>query len=173
VNALRTFLASLGLAAPLLDSGVCVCGHTVSVHEHHRPGRDCGPCGALCPVYRPIMVADDEVPYLVQLAWLHVIHGRTLARDHTAFAVLRRGGGLELLVHVIAAHVLEERSDIVARHDLTVDVEHGSLPAWLILAHGLGQHRAIRDRLRKLDPGEQRHLAVNLLRYASPQGVAR
>ena len=24
----------------------CVCGHARAAHEHYRPGRDCGACGA-------------------------------------------------------------------------------------------------------------------------------
>ncbi len=31
----------------------CVCGHEEQAHEHWRPGRDCGACGAVaCPVFR-------------------------------------------------------------------------------------------------------------------------
>jgi hypothetical protein len=31
----------------------CVCGHTRDAHEHYRPGRDCGACGAgHCAEYR-------------------------------------------------------------------------------------------------------------------------
>jgi hypothetical protein len=31
----------------------CVCGHARDAHEHYRPGRDCGACGAHdCADYR-------------------------------------------------------------------------------------------------------------------------
>lgn len=31
----------------------CVCGHARDVHEHYRPGSDCGICGAAeCAAYR-------------------------------------------------------------------------------------------------------------------------
>ena len=31
----------------------CVCGHARDAHEHYRPGRDCGSCGAShCAEYR-------------------------------------------------------------------------------------------------------------------------
>jgi len=31
----------------------CVCGHDAEAHEHWRPGRDCGACGAAaCPAFR-------------------------------------------------------------------------------------------------------------------------
>ena len=31
----------------------CVCGHAREAHEHYRPGRDCGACGAhYCADYR-------------------------------------------------------------------------------------------------------------------------
>ena len=31
----------------------CVCGHARDAHEHYRPGRDCGSCGARhCAEYR-------------------------------------------------------------------------------------------------------------------------
>ncbi len=32
---------------------LCRCGHDADTHEHMRPGRDCGACGAeLCPRFR-------------------------------------------------------------------------------------------------------------------------
>lgn len=32
----------------------CRCGHSRQVHQHYRPGSDCGACGpADCPGYRP------------------------------------------------------------------------------------------------------------------------
>jgi hypothetical protein len=31
----------------------CICGHAREAHEHYRPGRDCGACGAHdCADYR-------------------------------------------------------------------------------------------------------------------------
>ena len=36
------------------DPGVCLCDCLKPVHEHFRPGSDCGQCGAtVCPRYRP------------------------------------------------------------------------------------------------------------------------
>ena len=38
----------------------CRCGHPRPVHEHFRPGSDCGACGpAVCPRYRPDRRARD------------------------------------------------------------------------------------------------------------------
>lgn len=171
MTTLRAFLAWLGLAAPLLDSGFCVCGHPST--GAHPAGGACATCGPEhCDAYLPIRVTDADVPYYVRCAWVHAIHGRTLARDQAAFDAQRRGG-LELLVHVVAAHALEQRSDIVARVGFLDDIARIGLPAWLITAHALGQQRAITRELDRLTPGEQRHLAVDLLRYAIPQGVAR
>jgi hypothetical protein len=32
----------------------CSCGHARAAHEHYRPGKDCGACGAeACSSYRP------------------------------------------------------------------------------------------------------------------------
>jgi hypothetical protein len=32
---------------------MCECGHPAEMHEHYRPGTDCGECGsALCPEFR-------------------------------------------------------------------------------------------------------------------------
>lgn len=36
------------------DTAVCLCGHGMEVHEHFRPGSDCGVCGrAACAGFRP------------------------------------------------------------------------------------------------------------------------
>lgn len=36
------------------DPGVCLCGCLKPVHEHYRPGSDCGSCGPdVCDRYRP------------------------------------------------------------------------------------------------------------------------
>lgn len=48
------------------DPGVCRCGHPRAVHEHWRPGVDCGACGAaVCRRYRPAralaVVRTDQV----------------------------------------------------------------------------------------------------------------
>jgi hypothetical protein len=33
---------------------LCRCGHPRTVHEHYRPGSDCGLCGdTVCPGWRP------------------------------------------------------------------------------------------------------------------------
>ena len=42
------------------DPGVCRCGHPTAAHEHHRPGSDCGACGAgVCRRYRPARARRD------------------------------------------------------------------------------------------------------------------
>jgi hypothetical protein len=33
---------------------MCECGHPAEMHEHYRPGTDCGACGSqVCPRFRP------------------------------------------------------------------------------------------------------------------------
>jgi hypothetical protein len=40
-------------APPKIVIEPCVCGHARDAHEHYRPGRDCGACGAHdCDDYR-------------------------------------------------------------------------------------------------------------------------
>lgn len=35
------------------DLPFCRCGHAPELHEHYRPGADCGVCGrTVCPGYR-------------------------------------------------------------------------------------------------------------------------
>jgi hypothetical protein len=33
-------------------TALCRCGHEKDVHEHYRPGTDCGVCGASCRAFR-------------------------------------------------------------------------------------------------------------------------
>jgi hypothetical protein len=50
--------APAGLRTPAADPGAapaagCRCGHDAAVHEHFRPGTDCGACGVRrCPRFR-------------------------------------------------------------------------------------------------------------------------
>lgn len=38
---------------PREDGPLCLCGHGEEAHDHHRPGRDCGVCGAaVCSRFR-------------------------------------------------------------------------------------------------------------------------
>lgn len=40
-------------AAPATPTtAVCRCGHEKDVHEHYRPGTDCGICGTSCRAFR-------------------------------------------------------------------------------------------------------------------------
>lgn len=46
---------------PTADTSVCRCGHPRGMHQHNRPGTDCGRCGSEnCFAYRrpPIGWAD-------------------------------------------------------------------------------------------------------------------
>jgi len=37
------------------DAAPCRCGCIAELHDHYRPGTDCGRCGnAVCEVYRPV-----------------------------------------------------------------------------------------------------------------------
>lgn len=53
---------------------LCRCGHPEEMHEHYRPGRDCGACGpTVCPRYSPdhgIRVVDDTVSVVRAAGWL-------------------------------------------------------------------------------------------------------
>lgn len=41
-------------APPSTDAATCLCGHPEEMHEHYRPGDDCGSCGPeACSSFRP------------------------------------------------------------------------------------------------------------------------
>ena len=45
------------------DVQLCTCGHPEEMHEHYRPGTDCGSCGARgCDSFRPADVAPTRNP---------------------------------------------------------------------------------------------------------------
>ena len=49
----------------------CVCGHSKAVHDHYRPGWDCGVCGAvLCVDFR---AQDGEGGARRVLRWLGLV----------------------------------------------------------------------------------------------------
>lgn len=51
-------------------AGVCRCGHGHGVHEHYRPGDDCGICGReVCRSFRPSGLRPD-LPWLIVVLFL-------------------------------------------------------------------------------------------------------
>jgi hypothetical protein len=39
----------------------CACGHARQMHQHYRPGTDCGTCGAaVCPKFRKLKTARQR-----------------------------------------------------------------------------------------------------------------
>ncbi|MEQ3549135.1 hypothetical protein WIS52_01520 [Pseudonocardia nematodicida] len=50
-------------APPAVDPSVrtCTCGHPEEMHEHYRPGSDCGACGAsACASFQPLGSASGS-----------------------------------------------------------------------------------------------------------------
>lgn len=40
----------------------CRCGHPADMHEHYRPGTDCGECGpGGCPAYGPDLTRQQRI----------------------------------------------------------------------------------------------------------------
>ncbi|MEK6467231.1 hypothetical protein [Pseudonocardia alni] len=58
-----------GPPAPVVPQvGLCTCGHPEDLHDHYRPGTDCGSCGPrVCAGYRP---ADEPASTNPLRRWL-------------------------------------------------------------------------------------------------------
>lgn len=65
----------------------CVCGHPGDVHEHYRPGTDCGACGrGMCP--RFIALGDRDTRHLEMTAGQRILLAESDAQAHLIIACL-------------------------------------------------------------------------------------
>lgn len=116
---------------------------------------------------------DGEIEARIEIAWAHALAGRWDGAERAVHHLqAAHPDALLALVHVACDRALASRPDIVARVDL-LDDSAGNLAAWLVVARGLGETRALRGMVDRHTDEGQRELAVALLRYATEQAVTR